>query len=30
MRRILAWADPARRPHIAIGTVSGPTALTRY
>ncbi|MFF4245276.1 L,D-transpeptidase [Streptomyces sp. NPDC001822] len=28
--RILAWADPDRRPHIAIGTVSGPTAVTRY
>ncbi|MFI6090159.1 L,D-transpeptidase [Streptomyces sp. NPDC051218] len=30
MRRILAWADEARRPHMAIGTASGPTALTRY
>ncbi|MCB5169005.1 hypothetical protein LG634_29860 [Streptomyces bambusae] len=30
MRRILAWADPRRSPHIAIGTVSGPTAVTRY
>ncbi|MFF8832937.1 L,D-transpeptidase [Streptomyces sp. NPDC015131] len=30
MERILAWADPARRPHIAIGTATGPTALTRY
>ncbi|MEU5413654.1 L,D-transpeptidase family protein [Streptomyces clavifer] len=30
MERILAWADPARRPHIAIGTGSGPTAITRY
>lgn len=30
MRRILAWADEERRPHIAIGTESGPTALTRY
>ncbi|WP_328889979.1 L,D-transpeptidase family protein [Streptomyces sp. NBC_00316] len=30
MDRILAWADPARRPHIAIGTRSGPTAITRY
>ncbi|KJK33611.1 hypothetical protein UK15_38875 [Streptomyces variegatus] len=29
MRRILRWADPARRPHIAIGTVSGNTAVTR-
>lgn len=30
MRRILAWADPARRPHLAIGTRSGATAITRY
>ncbi|MGW6209748.1 L,D-transpeptidase family protein [Streptomyces sp. NPDC055089] len=30
MDRILVWADPARRPHIAIGTRSGPTAITRY
>ncbi|MFI8007232.1 L,D-transpeptidase [Streptomyces sp. NPDC086010] len=30
MDRILAWADPARRPHIAVGTESGPTAVTRY
>ncbi|WP_328892957.1 L,D-transpeptidase family protein [Streptomyces sp. NBC_00236] len=30
MDRILTWADPARRPHIAIGTRSGPTAITRY
>ncbi|MFB6781131.1 L,D-transpeptidase [Streptomyces sp. NPDC056352] len=30
MNRILAWADPDRRPHIAIGTRSGPTAITRY
>ncbi|MEU6480302.1 L,D-transpeptidase family protein [Streptomyces sp. NPDC047017] len=30
MRRLLAWADPARRPHLAIGTASGATALTRY
>ncbi|WNI25789.1 L,D-transpeptidase family protein [Streptomyces sp. ITFR-16] len=30
MDRVLAWADPARRPHIAIGTRSGPTAITRY
>ncbi|MFD5229513.1 L,D-transpeptidase [Streptomyces qaidamensis] len=29
MRRILAWADPARRPHIAVGTTSGKTAVTR-
>jgi L,D-peptidoglycan transpeptidase YkuD (ErfK/YbiS/YcfS/YnhG family) len=30
MRRILAWADPSRRPHIAIGTAGGGTAITRY
>ncbi|WAZ20513.1 L,D-transpeptidase family protein [Streptomyces cinnabarinus] len=30
MRRILRWADPARKPHIAIGTTDGPTAVTRY
>ncbi|MDR3032186.1 MAG: hypothetical protein LBV78_03605 [Kitasatospora sp.] len=30
MRRILVWADPARRPHIAIGTAGGASALTRY
>ncbi len=30
MRRILRWADPARKPHIAIGTTGGPTAVTRY
>ncbi|MFJ6699633.1 L,D-transpeptidase [Streptomyces sp. NPDC091272] len=30
MRRILRWADPARGPHIGIGTVDGPTAITRY
>ncbi|KOX04989.1 hypothetical protein ADK65_03135 [Streptomyces sp. NRRL B-1140] len=29
MRRILVWADPARRPHIAVGTRSGSTAVTR-
>ncbi|MFJ2177639.1 L,D-transpeptidase [Streptomyces sp. NPDC087851] len=28
MRSVLAWADPGRTPHIAIGTVDGPTALT--
>ncbi|WP_405782296.1 L,D-transpeptidase [Streptomyces sp. NBC_00859] len=28
--RILTWADPGRSPHIAIGTRSGPTALSRY
>ncbi|MFG2605353.1 L,D-transpeptidase [Streptomyces sp. NPDC048514] len=30
MQRILQWARPASHPHIAIGTVDGPTALTRY
>ncbi|MFJ8192301.1 L,D-transpeptidase [Streptomyces sp. NPDC096094] len=30
MRRILRWADPAARPHIAIGTSGGATAITRY
>ncbi|MCX4450165.1 L,D-transpeptidase [Streptomyces sp. NPDC087866] len=30
MDRILAWADPARSPHIAIGTVAGATAITNY
>ncbi|MFI6373090.1 L,D-transpeptidase [Streptomyces sp. NPDC050546] len=30
MRRILTWADPAKRPHIAVGTKSGTTAVTRY
>ncbi|MGW7525229.1 L,D-transpeptidase family protein [Streptomyces sp. NPDC054783] len=30
MRRILQWAEPEQRPHMAIGTVDGPTALTRY
>lgn len=30
MRRILKWADPGRKPHIAIGTAKGPTAITRY
>ncbi|WP_327217327.1 L,D-transpeptidase family protein [Streptomyces cyaneofuscatus] len=29
MTEILAWADPERRPHIAVGTSSGPTAITR-
>ncbi|TXS47441.1 hypothetical protein EAO72_06475 [Streptomyces sp. or43] len=29
MDRILTRADPVRRPHIAIGTGSGPTAITR-
>ncbi|MER5543626.1 L,D-transpeptidase family protein [Streptomyces sp. NPDC002589] len=30
MRRILQWADPGKRPHVAIGTVAGATAVTRY
>ncbi|MFD4649543.1 L,D-transpeptidase family protein [Streptomyces sp. NPDC058441] len=30
MRRILRWAEPGRRPHIAIGTANGATAITRY
>lgn len=30
MRTILRWADPGRAPHLAIGTMSGPTAITRY
>ncbi|MFI8188907.1 L,D-transpeptidase [Streptomyces sp. NPDC085946] len=30
MRRILTWAEPARRPHLAIGTAGGATAVTRY
>ncbi|MET8506922.1 L,D-transpeptidase family protein [Streptomyces sp. NPDC004787] len=30
MRQILAWADPHRRPHLAVGTRGGPTAITRY
>lgn len=30
MSAILAWADPRRSPHIAMGTESGATALTRY
>ncbi|MFJ7149905.1 L,D-transpeptidase [Streptomyces sp. NPDC100445] len=30
MRRILTWARPDERPHIAIGTASGATAVTRY
>lgn len=30
MRAILRWADPRRRPHIAIGTEEGPLAVTRY
>ncbi|MGW7331840.1 L,D-transpeptidase family protein [Streptomyces sp. NPDC054840] len=30
IRAILRWADPRRRPHIAIGTESGDLAVTRY
>ncbi|GGM00391.1 hypothetical protein GCM10010129_49890 [Streptomyces fumigatiscleroticus] len=30
MRSLLRWADPAARPHLAIGTEHGPTAITRY
>jgi L,D-peptidoglycan transpeptidase YkuD (ErfK/YbiS/YcfS/YnhG family) len=30
MRRILQWADPSRKPHLAIGTASGATAITKY
>lgn len=30
MRAVLRWADPRRRPHIAIGTGEGPLAVTRY
>ncbi|MFF9769465.1 L,D-transpeptidase [Streptomyces sp. NPDC014636] len=30
MRRLLTWADPGAKPHVAIGTESGETALTRY
>ncbi|MEW1646704.1 MULTISPECIES: L,D-transpeptidase family protein [unclassified Streptomyces] len=30
MRTILRWVDPARAPHIAIGTASGVTAVSRY
>lgn len=29
MRSILAWADPARQPHIAIGTAGGTAAIAR-
>ncbi|MGC5344810.1 L,D-transpeptidase family protein [Streptomyces sp. DT24] len=28
--RIMEWAEPGRAPHIAIGTTTGPTAITRY
>ncbi|MFG2647572.1 L,D-transpeptidase [Streptomyces sp. NPDC048436] len=30
MARILRWAEQGRRPHMAIGTDSGGTAITRY
>ncbi|MFI9394460.1 L,D-transpeptidase [Streptomyces bauhiniae] len=30
MAGILRWADPSRRPHIAIGTEGGATALVRH
>jgi len=30
MGRILRWAERGRGPHMAIGTDSGPTAITRY
>ncbi|MFJ2745957.1 L,D-transpeptidase [Streptomyces sp. NPDC087440] len=30
MRRILRWVDPGRKPHVAIGTAGGATAITRY
>ncbi|MFJ9351510.1 L,D-transpeptidase [Streptomyces sp. NPDC101237] len=30
MQEILRWTNPARAPHIAIGTTSGQTAITRY
>ncbi|MFI1496415.1 L,D-transpeptidase [Streptomyces platensis] len=30
MARILSWVRPSAHPHVAIGTASGPTALTRY
>ncbi|MFE2043960.1 L,D-transpeptidase [Streptomyces sp. NPDC059477] len=30
MRAILAWARPEARPHIAVGTQDGTTAITRY
>ncbi|MEU6816304.1 L,D-transpeptidase family protein [Streptomyces sp. NPDC046860] len=30
MARVLSWADPARHPHIAIGTRGGTTAITGY
>jgi L,D-peptidoglycan transpeptidase YkuD (ErfK/YbiS/YcfS/YnhG family) len=30
MRAILRWAVPGKEPHIAIGTASGSTVITRY
>ena len=30
MQRILTWVHPWTEPHIAIGTTSGSTAITRY
>ena len=30
MRAILRWAVPGKEPHIAVGTASGSTAITRY
>ncbi|MFD9320743.1 L,D-transpeptidase [Streptomyces sp. NPDC060053] len=30
MRALLSWARPWRRPHLAIGTTDGRTAITRY
>ncbi|MGW3007834.1 L,D-transpeptidase family protein [Streptomyces sp. NPDC001219] len=30
MARILSWVRPSAHPHLALGTASGPTALTRY
>jgi len=30
MRRILRWAEPEKRPHIAIGTRDGRTVITHY
>ncbi|KIZ15067.1 hypothetical protein SNA_26000 [Streptomyces natalensis ATCC 27448] len=30
MARILAWVRPSLAPHLAIGTVFGPTAIVRY
>ncbi|MFD4576837.1 L,D-transpeptidase [Streptomyces sp. NPDC058417] len=29
MRRVLAWVEPGRRPHLAIGSEHGRTALVR-